>query len=530
MRATIITVMAFVGACGTTTTDPIVTQDNHVRVEATPVTTVASAGAAPAPTAVPVEPTPAPPPEPPPPPPPTEVVHSSPDGVPETCQLLQAFPYEPPDLADDPKSMRWYREDDFDDIAALCKIDFYADKSTDDVTAMGACPKTHWTTPALELYDLSETKLSKAKWEELQCPRYKRRNLPKLAKLKIPVYAKESEAGMMFFHFSRLLGNAAFVYPATAREVSRPEWVKLSVRAMTNIAKHKVETTLGAWGLLRNRHRKQKRDPDVILGALAKNPRGEHSHMQFRGIKFPIFKAILFRKTAYYKLVNDLDPIHDKIDLDPGDPVAYHKAVQRLTYAEDFTNLVIMDYIFNERDRNGNIEAKVYAHYTTDDGDLRWKGVDKIDRAKHPNTVELERLILKDNDDALVWDKFGKLNMSPIIYELHHMDPVMYGRMQWLAGLMQDDVANARIKEFFVGSVRIRDYVYDEVAYRFIKMADRFAKMYADGDLLLDIDLAAAVDGAPELPEKSKKKRKKKKKARALTTQDHLAADIWNES
>lgn len=498
-------------ACGTTTNDPIVTTDKHVRVEAAPVTDIEASGAAdPAPAEPVADADPVADPVPPPPPPPIEVTHTSPGGIPERCALLQRFPFEPPDLADDPKSMRWYRKDDFEEIEKLCAMDFYADKTTDQVTAMGACPKMHWTTPALELYDLGETKLSKAKWEEVQCPKYRRRNLAKLAKLKIPVYAKESESALMFFHFSRLLGNAGFVFPTTARDVARPEWVKLSNNAITWIGKHHVETTLGAWGLLRNRHKKKKHEPDVILGSLAKNPRGEHSHMTFRGTSFPIFKSILFRKTYYYKMVNDLDPILDGLDLDPTDPKAYHKAVQRLTYAEDFTNLVIMDYVFNERDRNGNIEAKYYATYTTDDGYLRWKAPDKLTPGEHDNAVELERLILKDNDDALVWDKFGKLNMSPIIYELHHMDPLMYGRMQWLAGLMGDEDANAALKKFFVESVRVRDYVYDEVQYRFVKMADRFAKMYADGDLLLDIDVAAAVEAAPVLPADQKKKRKKR--------------------
>ncbi len=517
VRSVILLTAVYVVSCGTTTSDPTVSKsDPRVRVETTPVASIQPAGGDPAPAPAP-EADPLPPPEPPPPPPPTEVVHTSPDGIPEVCTLLQAFPYEPPDLADDPKSMRWYRENDFEAIQKMCAMDFYIDKSTAEFTAMGACPKTHWTTPALELFDLTETKLSKAKWQEGQCVRYHRRNLPKLAKLKIPVYSRESESAIMFFHFSRLLGNAGFVFPTTPREIARPEWVKLSNKAIAVIAKHGVDGTLGAWGLLKKRHAKQKKDPDVILGSLAKNPRGEHSHMTFRGKSFPIFKSILFRKTWYYKLTNDLDPLDDSFDWDPTEPEHYHDEVQDLAYVEDFTNLVIVDYIFNERDRNGNIEADWYMHYVDSDGYLRWKAADKWDdddKAKHPNAVKIERLILKDNDDGLRWDKFGKLNMSPIIYEVRHMDPIMYTRMQWLAGLMSDEVTNAEVKKYFVEVARLRDFVYDELQYRFVNMANRFAKMYADGELLLDVDLTAAVEAAPELPPKKKKKGKKKTKQR----------------
>lgn len=503
-------------SCGTTKPEPTVSKDPRLT---DPVAEPAPAPA-PDPAADPVavpEPPPAPP-APPPPPPPTEVVHTSPDGIPEVCTLLQKFPYEPPDLADDPDSMRWYRKDDFKAIEKLCAMDFYLDQPTEELTAHGTCPKTHSTTPALEVFDLTETKLSKAKWQEAQCSRYKRRNLTKLAKLKIPVYSREAESGIMFFHFSRLLGNAGFVYPYTPREIARPEWVKLSKTAIAHIAKHKVEGTLGAWGLLKKRHSQKKKDPDVILGGLAKNPRGEHSHMTFRGKSFPIFKAILFRKTWYYKLANDLDPIDKSFEWDPTEADDYHDEVQDLAYVEDFTNLVIVDYIFNERDRNGNIEAKFYYHYVDEEGDLRWQDEDKWDdddKAKHPNAVRVERLILKDNDDGLRWDKFGKLNMSPIIYEIRHMDPIMYSRMQWLAGLMSDEVTNAEVKKYFVEVARLRDFVYDELQYRFVNMANRFAKMYADGDLLLDLDLTAAVEAAPELPPKKKKKGKKKSKQRA---------------
>jgi hypothetical protein len=487
--------------------------------------------------AVAVVPAPVPTPaEPPTPTTPTVVEHVSPSGVTESCTLLAPFPFEPPDVTADPESMRWYREDDREAIAKLCAMDLYATEATDTTSVVGVCPKLHWSTPALEMFDLSGPRpKDKLEYERVQCPRWRHRSTPKLAKLKVPVYAKEAESGVLYFHFSRLLGNAGFVYPATWRTVSRPELLRWSRRALEFIAEFTTTATpVGGWGVLRSRHRKATVTPDVVGGSLAKNPRGELTHYPFSyqadDRKVRIGVPAGFKKRPYYHLVASRRPLADQLALDVSDPVAYHAGVQLLAYAHDFTDLVIMDHLFNSRDRAGNIHAKSYLHFIDAGGHLRWKKAKTKTKAKPDSadtdagaaasapavTVELERLLLKDNDDGLLWDVFGRLNATRLVPDLHHLDATTYARIQWLAGLMRDPATADAIRRYFVESVHVRDATYEVVAKRLGELADTLATAHGEGRLLLDLDLDAAIAAAPPLPAgTTEKKRSHRRRHRA---------------
>jgi hypothetical protein len=462
-----------------------------------------------------------------PPPIPAVVEHKAPNGVTETCQLLEKFPFEPADVTADPTTMRWYRVDDFEDVSTLCAMDLYAAESTDTATAVGVCPKLHWSTPALEIFELGDR--TKAGFEKARCPRWRYRKAKKLAKMKAPVYAKETESALMYFHFSRLLGNAGLVYPATFRTVARTELVQWSRDALGYIEKLTTDATpRDGWGVLRSRHTKRK-TADVVGTSLAKNPRGEDSHHAFK--YFPDQKTRIgtpdqFRKQSYVKLVSSRRSIAEQLDLDPKDPVEYREELQALAYGHDFTNLVIMDHLFNQRDRAGNIHSRVYNHFVDDDGHLRWKKKPK-DRAKDKDrkpkqgadpakvSVPLERLILKDNDDGLVWNMFGRLNSSRLIPDLRHLDSTMYARIQWLAGLMKDPATSDQVRDYFVESVKVQESTYNAVSQRLVKLAERFAHAHDIGKLQLDLDLDAVVAQAPALPAKSDDKRSRRRSRRS---------------
>lgn len=412
---------------------------------------------------------PAPPPLATPLPTPTFVEHDAPGGLVETCRLLAKFPFEPPDLAADPGTMRWYRADDFADVEALCAIDLYQDER------LGVCPKLYASSPALDLHDLSGTKLTKSKFERERCRRAKKRGAPKVAKLKFRAWANEIESALLYFHFSRLLGNAGFVYPATARTVVRTE-LRTRVRdAIAIIDATGIDSTRDGWGVLRSRLK--KKTDALVDGSLAKNPRGEDTHRQFKygTRKFTINRTEHWRTQPYYKLVASDRAVPATI------------GPQALAYAEDFTNLVVMDHLFNARDRLGNIHSKTYAHYVDDAGHLRWKKDDD------DVSVPLKRLLLKDNDDGLVWNKHSRLSTTPLVGELRHLDALLYGRIQWLAGLMSDAETAALVRAYFVDAVGVRGETYDVVQKRFVAMAERFARAHDRGDLTLDIDLAAAL-------------------------------------
>ena len=434
---------------------------------------------------------------------PALIHHPSPGGVDETCQLLPQFPFVPADVVADPDTMRWYRDADRDDIAALCALDLYEPTAT-----TGVCPKLIWSTPALEIYDLSTAArsgkaLGKAAFEAKQCSARKRR-APKIAKFKAPVYDQESQSALAYFHLSRLLGSSNVVVPVTFRTVDRRRFQGWAADALRFLqAVDDPITPRGGWYRVRNRYRKPaSKDAalDVVWGALAKNPRGEEGHEAFE--RHPISHNYIgaagaYRATAYYKLVASRKPIGATLRFDPAKPRDYHATLQALTFAQDFTHLVILDHLLKQRDRSGNIHQRTFTHFVDDAGYLRWQ---KSAPEGSGATVTLDRLLLKDNDDGLKWNAERGINTTLLIPDLRHLDSIMFARVQWLAGLLADAVTEPQVHAYFTDAAHVSDEVYAKIRERVIDLAARFAKAYAAGTLVLDLDLEAVIAAAPALP------------------------------
>lgn len=447
---------------------------------------------------VPTPPEPAKPPEPPPPPPPTTVTHVAPGGVEETCQLLVEFPYKPPDVVDDPKAMRWYRKDDFEEIADLCKMSLYAPETTDTVTAVGVCPKTHWSTPALEVHAIDRVGMKKTDFEKTRCRKDRRyRGAKKVAKFKVPVYDKEPESGRMYFHYSRLLALDSYMVPVTYRTISRREMRRMTSTAISTLTSRTLPrmNPLEGWEVLNWRHRK---GGDVIAGSFSENPRGEEDFRAFSYISGENRIAVIwqFRGRPYYKIVASKKPLAEQIEFDTDHVKKFDQQLQTLAQAQDFAHMLILDHLFNQRDRGGNINARVRYHYLDDKQHLRWKKEPGKDDDKDA-MVPLERLLLKDNDDGLRWDKFGLLNASLIIEEVRHLDQLAYSRIQWFAKLMTDDATKDGVKQYFLDAVHVSPKSYDDVRLRLIDLAGKLERKYKAGKLLLDLDIEPVLAKRP---------------------------------
>jgi hypothetical protein len=448
------------------------------------------------PPAAPPDAAPAPPPAP---PAPTTVTQLAPGGIEETCQLLVAFPFTPDDVKVDPGQMRWYRKDDFEEIQELCAMSLYETQSTDSVTAVGICPKTHWSTPALEVHAIDKAGLDKTYFEKNRCARDRRvRGAKKVAKLKVPVYGKEPESSLMYFHLSRLLGADPYIVPVTYRTISRKElrrWTQLALQTLHGRELPRLNPLEG-WSVLYYRH---KKGDGVVGGAFFENARGEQYYDPFTYINKRAEQRISyvqqFRSRPYYKVVASKRAVADQLTFDPGKPKEFDRTLQALATAQDFTHMMILDHLFNQRDRSGNINSRVRYHYL--DGDhLRWKKEPKSDdeRAK---MVGLDRLLLKDNDDGLRWDRFGLLNATLIIDEIRHVDTITYARLQWLAGLMSDPTTNDKVKAYFIDDVHVSEKSYDDIRARVIDLAARFERKHAAGELMVDLDLEPALAQRP---------------------------------
>jgi hypothetical protein len=404
----------------------------------------------------------------------------------EVAQRLIAFPFTPPDVKLNEEdalssSNDWFTKHDKNKIDELGSLDFYASSGPQSV---GVVPKLHNTSAGIEIYRLPPT-LSKETFEKTEGPyrpdktkKYSnKRDGTKIAKFKTYPIA---QPGLACFYVSRLLGHLVEVPPATYRTMDVQEFEKVGNQARTT--GHRDCTA--AWANLRGWV--QSANPHVVLsggklvyGSLAENPRGEASSPE------DYWTVGAIRGHSFYKVLSTKAPVANIINLNDA------KSLQDLALAQDMTRGVILDSIFRQVDRLGNISIAELQHYVTTEGKVKWD--DKVsdkDKAKAVSPfLPLKRIMYKDNDDGMQWGR-DSISVTPILDDTHHVDQTIYNRLQWLAGLMQDSEpgSDAKVKDYFVNAVHISGDNYDKLKASLIKQAGSLKSRVDSKDILVDLD------------------------------------------
>jgi hypothetical protein len=414
------------------------------------------------------------------------VDHPTPNDVTEIAQRLIPFPFTPPDVKLKEKealsaSKDWFTKHDKKEIDRLDNLDFYASSGPQSV---GVVPKLHNTSAGIEIYQLPPT-LSKEAFEKTEGPyragvtkKYSnKRSGNKIAKFKVGTMA---ESGLACFYVSRLLGHLVEVPPATYRTMDVQEFQKVGEQARTTGHPSCTE----AWGILRSMVKSANPkvvlpDGKLVFGSLAQNPRGENSSPE------DYWTVGAIRGHSFYRVLSSRSPVADTLNLNDT------RCLQDLALAQDMTRGVILDSIFGQVDRLGNISVAVLQHYVTSEGNVKWD--DKIsdkDKTEAVSPIQpLKRIMYKDNDDGMNWGR-DAISVTPILNETHHIDQTIYNRLQWLAGLMQDSEpgADAKIKDYFVNVVHISSANYDKLKASLIKQAASLKSRVDSKDIQLDLD------------------------------------------
>src|SRR5215471_21274597 len=295
------------------------------------------------------------------------VEHPTPNGVTEISQRLIPFPFTPPDVKLDDKeglstSNDWFTKHDKKKIDELDSLDFYASSGPQCV---GVVPKLHNTSAGIEIYRLPPT-MSKDTFESREGPyrsgitkKYSnKRDGEKIAKFKTYPIAQPALA---CFHMSRLLGHLVEVPPATYRTMDLREFQKVGDQARTT--GHPSCTQ--AWADLRAMAKSGSSklvlsDGKAVYGSLAQNPRGENSSPE------DYWTVGAIRGHSFYKVLSSNQPVANVLNL--SEP----KCLQDLALAQDMVRGVILDSIFRQVDRLGNISIAQLQHYVDRDGKVKW--------------------------------------------------------------------------------------------------------------------------------------------------------------
>jgi hypothetical protein len=414
------------------------------------------------------------------------VEHPTPNGVSEIAQRLIRFPFTPPDVKlkeEDALSVSkdWFTKHDKNEIDQLDSLDFYASSGPQSV---GVVPKLHNTSAGVEIYQLPPT-LSKERFEKTEGPyragvtkKYSnKRSGKKVAKFKVGTMA---ESGLACFYVSRLLGHLVEVPSTTYRTMDIQEFEKVGNQARTTGHPSCTE----AWANLRAMAKSG--NPKVVLpggklvfGSLAENPRGENSSPE------DYWTVSSIRGHSFYRVLSSKSPVANTVNLNDT------RCLQDLALAQDMTRGVILDSIFRQVDRLGNISIAELQHYVTKKGEVKWD--DKVgdkDKAEAVSPfLPLKRIMYKDNDDGMMWG-MNSISVTPILNDTHHVDQTIYNRLQWLAGLMQDSEpgSDAKVKDYFVNAVHISGENYDKVRASLIKQAASLKSRVDAKDIQLDLD------------------------------------------
>jgi hypothetical protein len=289
-----------------------------------------------------------------------------------------------------------------------------------------------------------------------------------------------AQSGLAGFCVSRLLGYLVEVPPATYRTMGVQEFEKVGEQARTTGHPECTE----AWGVLRSMVKSGSSkvvlpDGKLVFGSLAQNPRGEDSSPE------DYWTVGAIRGHSFYKIISSKAPVASLLNLNDV------KCLQDLALAQDVTRGVILDSIFRQVDRLGNISIAELQHYVTDEGKVKWDdNVSDKDKAEAVSPLlPLKRIMYKDNDDGMNWG-MSSISVTPILNETHHIDQTIYNRLQWLAGLMQDSEpgSGAKIKDYFVNAVHISGDNYDKLEASLVKQVESLKSRVDAKDILVDLD------------------------------------------
>ena len=417
---------------------------------------------------------------------PPVIQHPTPTGVDEIAQRLIPFPFTPPDVKLKDKealsaSNDWFTKHDKNKIDELGSLDFYAASGPQSV---GVVPKLHNTSAGIEIYELAPP-LSKETFEKTEGPFRpgktkkfsNKRSGKKIAKFKVGSLA---ESGLACFYMSRLLGHLVGVPSATYRTMDVQEFSKVGSQAGTT----GHPSCTAAWANLRTMAKSGNSKVvlpggKLVYGSLAVNPRGEDSSPE------DYWTVNAIRGHSFYKVLSSRSPVASIVNLNDA------KCLQDLALAQDMTRGVILDSIFKQVDRLGNISIDLLQHYVTKEGKVKWddKVSDKDKAEAVGPLLPLKRIVYKDNDDGMMWGTTS-ISVSPILNDTHHLDQTVYDRIQWLSGLMQDSEpgSDAKVKDFFVNAVHISGDNYDKMKASVIKQAASLKSRVDSKDILLDLD------------------------------------------
>jgi hypothetical protein len=322
-----------------------------------------------------------------------------------------------------------FSESDIKTETKLCDINFYENTLV--------CAKQNSTNPGLLIGDLipNYTKAqAEAKFCKGPADAFKTE-----AKFKQSISCSYTPSILAYYQFSRLL-NAGRVPVAVVRTMDREEHVKHTHLALTYGLAGAIKST---WSNFSKAHESATNknlfddSGSFVYGALTDNPKGEFRYTEVSGGgAYETRYQRFLLQSPFLRVANP----HSVEEIAGGSNFA--KVIPIVTQMKDVSDMILLDTLFSQDDRIGNIHFK-YAWYWIDEAG-------KIQRKKSQATLAkagpiippeektefagkatlVREMLMKDNDCGVdVKIRSNMMRKISAIEKVRHMSAKTYGRL-----------------------------------------------------------------------------------------------------
>lgn len=270
--------------------------------------------------------------------------------------------------------------------------------------------------------------------------------------------------------------------------------------------------------------RQVTKEQNQVFGVLSVNPSNEGSYIEASGTKTAKYRVDQFRNSSvFYPGLKDPRPIEQVLasrDL--------RKVGQKMQGMQDTSAMLVIDFLFDQSDRIGNIHFyrhhfyqdsqgaiqdisnKKYQELLAKDPNLLTEKEAQILSAVKANGAALKVMLLKDNDggfDLNIVKKYhllANVNKDPSTYAtwkdqadlylqatmvVRHFNPQVYkGVVKLYHWMFNDPEIQSRLQQYFVGSLQFTEAEYRTFRNNLLSLYRALYKGCKSGTLHLDLD------------------------------------------
>jgi hypothetical protein len=398
----------------------------------------------------------------------------SPDGVEERCVVLTRMPGAV------------YRDAELREEAALCAIDFYRGTHA-------LCPKLFSTSPATLVHDLRGGAYAGQveRFEREICPRghvVAREAADVPVSFKMSVNTRETSAtfanaSLIYYHYARYFDAAIHVPAAVLRTMDRVEHRKRvsAAGARESAGRPALRMNHAAWTTLAQAELQPgsytpadelfTADRRAVYGVML-HPRGRQYGEEFNGSRRSGWgdgQSRDFQETAPFVALRSGQPLAGAIEegLRRGYAAASipaaARAPQMVFWMRDLVDITLLDFLFGQQDRIGNIDYLTYWHWV-EGGQVRRmpaQGAHFPDELAAFAPKLIKRTELGDNDAGVRLSYLNFTQRTGMLEALRHYNAATYAK---LMALDQDFTVNGPLWSYTRDSFGLSEAEFRRIA------------------------------------------------------------------